>query len=134
MGDVALPPWARSPEHFLAAQRAALESPSVSAQLHAWIDLVFGCKQRGQPAFEADNVFYHLTYEGAVDISGVTDPVERKALITQVGCALSSCPASRRVSCAPSPCLAVQRLAGRTTGWQRQLRCRCVRLVRTRCT
>jgi hypothetical protein len=86
VADVALPPWATSPEHFLALQRAALESPAVSRQLHLWVDLVFGCKQRGPAALEADNVFYHLTYQGAVDIGAVTDPVERKALITQVGC------------------------------------------------
>ena len=69
--DVALPPWASSPQHFLAVHRAALEAPYVSAHLHHWIDLIFGYKQRGPAAVEADNVFYHLTYEGAVDISKV---------------------------------------------------------------
>jgi hypothetical protein len=29
-------------------------------------------------------VFYHLTYEGAVDIEKVTDPVERLALEAQI--------------------------------------------------
>lgn len=33
---------------------------------------VFGCKQNGPAAVEADNVFVHLTYEGAVDISKVS--------------------------------------------------------------
>jgi len=65
VGDVELPPWAEgSPERFLAMQRAALESPFVSANLHHWLDLIFGVKQRGEPAVEADNVFRHLTYEG----------------------------------------------------------------------
>jgi hypothetical protein len=82
---VALPPWAHSPEHFLQLQRAALESPTVSRSLHHWVDLVFGAKQRGPAALEADNVFYHLTYEGAVNIGAVDNPVERKALVTQVG-------------------------------------------------
>jgi len=42
--DVELPPWAASsPARFLALHRAALESPYVSANLHHWIDLVFGC-------------------------------------------------------------------------------------------
>lgn len=43
----------------------------MSANLHHWIDLIFGHKQRGPAAVDADNVFYHLTYEGAVDISTV---------------------------------------------------------------
>ena len=65
VGDVELPPWAGdSVDRFLALHRAALESPFVSANLHHWIDLVFGFKQRGQAAVEADNVFRHLTYEG----------------------------------------------------------------------
>lgn len=34
---------------------------------------------------DADNVFYHLTYEGAVDVASITDAVELKALETQVG-------------------------------------------------
>lgn len=65
VGDVELPPWAqRSPERFLAMHRAALESPFVSANLHHWLDLIFGVKQRGAAAEQADNVFRHLTYEG----------------------------------------------------------------------
>eukprot|EP00775_Hariotina_reticulata_P008774 gene8774-8953_t len=67
--DVELPPWASSPAHLLAMHRAALEAPYVSAHLHQWIDLIFGFKQTGVAAVEADNVFFHLTYEGAVDIS-----------------------------------------------------------------
>lgn len=65
VGDVELPPWARgSPERFLSLQRAALEAPVVSANLHHWLDLVFGWKQRGAAALQAGNVFRHLTYEG----------------------------------------------------------------------
>jgi len=65
VGDVELPPWAGdSPERFLATQRAALESPFVSANLRHWIDLIFGVKQRGKAAEGANNVFRHLTYEG----------------------------------------------------------------------
>jgi hypothetical protein len=40
--DVALPPWASSPEDFVRQNRAALESDHVSAHLHEWIDLIFG--------------------------------------------------------------------------------------------
>lgn len=83
-GDVTLPPWAKDdPDLFIAKQREALESEYhhsfilfhiiyyytslkgfryVSKNLHHWIDLIFGYKQRGPEAEKADNVFYHLTY------------------------------------------------------------------------
>jgi WD40 repeat protein len=74
--DVALPPWANgSAEEFIRIHREALESDYVSSNLHHWVDLVFGCKQRGpymaggsQKAVDACNVFFHLTYDGAVDL------------------------------------------------------------------
>ena len=59
-------------------QREALEGDHVSAHLHLWLDLVFGAAQQGKPAQEADNVFYYLTYEGAVDLDDIDDPVQRK--------------------------------------------------------
>lgn len=70
VGDVELPPWAKnSVDRFLTLHRAALEAPFVSANLHHWIDLIFGNKQRGHAAVEADNVFRHLTYEGKKEIN-----------------------------------------------------------------
>ena len=63
MGDVALPPWAADVADCVAQLAAALESPHVSARLHHWIDLVFGCASRGAPAERADNVFHYLTYD-----------------------------------------------------------------------
>lgn len=51
---------------------------------HPPADLIFGCKQRGEAAVEADNVFRHTAYEGAVDIEAVADRTERIALETQV--------------------------------------------------
>ncbi|KAG5190431.1 BEACH domain-containing protein [Tribonema minus] len=83
LGDVELPPWARSGRDFIARCRAALESAHVSARLHLWIDLIFGCKQRGAAALDADNLFYHLTYEGNVDLDAIDDPRERAALESQ---------------------------------------------------
>lgn len=80
VGDVLLPPWANgSAKKFIELNRAALESPIVSSILHHWIDLIFGHKQRGAAAVEADNVFRSLTYEGVVDIDSISDPVERAA-------------------------------------------------------
>lgn len=37
-----------------------------------------------QPAVEALNVFYHLTYEGAVDIDRVPDPIMKAAVLAQI--------------------------------------------------
>uniref|UniRef100_A0A0D9VCI8 BEACH domain-containing protein B n=1 Tax=Leersia perrieri TaxID=77586 RepID=A0A0D9VCI8_9ORYZ len=53
LGNVGLPPWAKgSPEEFIHINREALESEYVSSNLHHWIDLIFGYKQRGKPAVE----------------------------------------------------------------------------------
>ena len=80
--DVALPPWAKGdPNIFISKHREALESEYVSKHLHQWIDLVFGYKQRGEPALEATNLFHHLSYHGAKDLDTIDDPVERLATI-----------------------------------------------------
>lgn len=56
LNDVVLPPWAHgSPEEFIRINREALESEYVSSHLHEWIDLIFGYKQRGKAAIDADN-------------------------------------------------------------------------------
>ena len=74
--DVQLPPWATSAEEFVRLHREALESEYVSAHLHEWIDLIFGYKQQGPylkkgsaAAETACNVFFHLSYEGAVNVA-----------------------------------------------------------------
>nr|XP_043606677.1 BEACH domain-containing protein B isoform X1 [Erigeron canadensis] len=83
--DVGLPPWAKgSPEEFISMNREALESEYVSSNLHHWIDLVFGYKQRGKPAVEAANIFYYLTYEGAVDLETMEDELQRSAIEDQI--------------------------------------------------
>jgi factor associated with neutral sphingomyelinase activation len=69
-----------------------LDGDYVSRNLHNWIDLIFGYKQRGPHAVEADNgflksfqslthkVFHHLTYEGMIDLKDIKDPMKKKAL------------------------------------------------------
>lgn len=57
VGDVGLPPWALSHEDFVMKNRHALESNFVSANLHKWIDLVFGYLQKGDRAQFANNLF-----------------------------------------------------------------------------
>ena len=75
VGDVQLPRWARNCDEFIRIQREALESEHVSKQIHNWIDLVFGYKSRpptvaggSDGCREACNVFFHLTYNDAVDL------------------------------------------------------------------
>lgn len=84
VGDVELPPWASSAEEFIRINREALESDYVSAHLHEWIDLIFGYKQRGPAAVEAHNVFYYLTYYGAVNRDMIGDEATRKAIELQI--------------------------------------------------
>ncbi|XVF71885.1 hypothetical protein PTKIN_Ptkin12aG0075700 [Pterospermum kingtungense] len=85
VGDVFLPPWAKgSAREFIRKHREALESDFVSENLHHWIDLIFGYKQRGKAAEEAVNVFYHYTYEGSVDIDSVTDPSMKASILAQI--------------------------------------------------
>ncbi|XP_033105986.1 lipopolysaccharide-responsive and beige-like anchor protein [Anneissia japonica] len=82
--DVFLPPWAKSPEDFIRINKLALESEFVSCQLHQWIDLIFGYKQRGPEAVRATNVFYYLTYEDSVNLDSIEDPVMREAIENQI--------------------------------------------------
>ncbi|KAL3830393.1 hypothetical protein ACJIZ3_019195 [Penstemon smallii] len=85
IADICLPPWAKgSPEEFISKNREALESEYVSSNLHHWIDLVFGYKQRGKPAIEAANIFYYLTYEGAVNLDNMEDELQRSAIEDQI--------------------------------------------------
>ncbi|EGC32702.1 hypothetical protein DICPUDRAFT_155301 [Dictyostelium purpureum] len=84
MNDVVLPPWAPTPHHFIMINRMALESEYVSRNLHHWVDLIFGFKQKGKEAIQAHNVFYHLTYEGSVDIGAMSDPILREATRVQI--------------------------------------------------
>ncbi|XP_072169728.1 protein FAN-like [Diadema setosum] len=82
--NVALPPWADDEVDFCRKCRQALESEHVSHRLHQWIDLIFGYKQKGSEAEKADNVFYYLTYEGAIDLDSISDPNEKASLQAQI--------------------------------------------------
>ncbi|XP_036880518.2 lipopolysaccharide-responsive and beige-like anchor protein isoform X1 [Manis javanica] len=84
VSDVELPPWAKTSEEFVRINRLALESEFVSCQLHQWIDLIFGYKQQGPEAVRSLNVFYYLTYEGAVNLNSIADPLLREAVEAQI--------------------------------------------------
>jgi hypothetical protein len=75
--DVVLPPWAKSPRDFLKKNRKALESEYVTKMLPRWIDLIFGCKSRGEAAKEADNLFHSCCYLGDADLSAMKTEHER---------------------------------------------------------
>ena len=62
----------------------ALESEYVSRNLHKWVDLIFGYKQRGREAAAALNTFVHVTYEGSVDLDAISDPIQRESTIAQI--------------------------------------------------
>ncbi len=55
IANVKLPGWANDAQDFLKKMREALESPFVSNNLHSWIDLIFGYKQKGQVSIDANN-------------------------------------------------------------------------------
>ena len=83
--DVILPPWANgSTEKFIKTMRNAIESEYVSRNLHHWIDLIFGYKQKGVEAEKANNLFHPYTYEGNVEIDKVYDLTVRKAILAQI--------------------------------------------------
>eukprot|EP01065_Artemidia_motanka_P019403 TRINITY_DN2303_c0_g1_i2.p1 TRINITY_DN2303_c0_g1~~TRINITY_DN2303_c0_g1_i2.p1 ORF type:complete len:954 (+),score=267.23 TRINITY_DN2303_c0_g1_i2:268-3129(+) len=84
--DVLLPPWAEGDAAvFVRTLRRALEGAFVSSRLHLWIDLIFGCRSRGEAALEADNMFHPVTYG---DIGG-TAPEAAEVQMREFG----QCPA-----------------------------------------
>jgi hypothetical protein len=83
--NVELPTWAHnSAREFVRMHRRALESEYVSAHLHEWIDLIFGARQRGEAAIEAQNVFHFMTYVGNVELDSIEDQEKRKAAKDQI--------------------------------------------------
>ena len=61
---VSLPPWARGSVYkFLQVHQKALESPLVSNKLPDWVNLIFGCHQRGNEARSSFNLFHPVTYD-----------------------------------------------------------------------
>ncbi|KAK3238272.1 hypothetical protein CYMTET_51703 [Cymbomonas tetramitiformis] len=81
-----LPPWAAgSAEEFVRLNLAALESSHVSAHLHHWIDLIFGCKQRGPAAAAAHNTFFCSAYEGALDLLKVASAERTRQCLDTTG-------------------------------------------------
>ena len=59
------------------------ESVHISGPLTAEVS-VHRFKQRGKAAEAADNVFHHVSYEGAVDVESMTNKQHRAALEAQI--------------------------------------------------
>ncbi|XP_027715064.1 WD repeat- and FYVE domain-containing protein 4 isoform X3 [Vombatus ursinus] len=82
LDDVLLPPWAEgNPQKFISLHRQALESDFVSANLHHWIDLIFGYKQHGPAAVEAVNTFHPYFYGDKMDLHTITDPLIKSTIL-----------------------------------------------------
>jgi hypothetical protein len=92
IGPVKLPRWAKNSQDFIHQHREALESDHVSMNLHHWIDLIFGYKQRpphmggNQAAVDSVNIYFHLTYAGAVDLDQLkeSDPYLYSQTVRQI--------------------------------------------------
>ncbi|MCQ2820889.1 MAG: hypothetical protein MJ252_26830, partial [archaeon] len=64
LDKIILPLWAENnPKIFLDTMKKALESSYVNENIHHWIDLIFGYKQRGEEAIKANNLFHPVSYE-----------------------------------------------------------------------
>ena len=75
---------AAAAKNFVNVMRLSLENEYVSSRLHHWIDLIFGCKQRGPLAVKHHNVYFYLTYNGAVDFEDIEDDSMKHALEKQI--------------------------------------------------
>ena len=82
---VILPDWCNhDPYLFVIYLREALESHYVSQNLSGWIDYIFGYKQRDTEAEKSLNTYSRLTYEDAIDLDSVTDPMLRQSYQEQI--------------------------------------------------
>lgn len=52
--------------------------------MNQWIEVIFGYKHKGPEAVRATNMFYYLTYEGAVDMDNNSDTVMKEAVENQI--------------------------------------------------
>lgn len=67
VNDATLPPWSKNALDFIYLHRKALESEYVSKNINNWIDLIWGYKQTGVDAKEANNTFDPHLYETVWD-------------------------------------------------------------------
>ena len=83
--NVFLPKWSNgSPFNFTKTMRELLENEKVNSNIPEWINLIFGCYQRGEGAKHAKNIFLRNTYIGAIKIDKVTNRDTRDSLMRLV--------------------------------------------------
>ncbi|KAH8110236.1 BEACH domain-containing protein [Phellopilus nigrolimitatus] len=85
--DVKLPPWAKEdPLLFIIEHRKALESDYISENLPAWIDLIWGYKQRDADSLNACKFYFMHEYNLIIfyylqDLDSIKDELEREATV-----------------------------------------------------
>lgn len=84
INSVELPNWASNPFEFVYLHRKALESDYVSDNLNKWIDLIWGEKQRGQKAVNADNTYMPYMYDDIWDDENNLQDLAQRAQIESV--------------------------------------------------
>ena len=88
VNHVKLPAWASTPLEFIYLHRKALESEYVTKNLNKWIDLIWGEKQRGEKAEEANNTYLPQMYDSIWNEKTMSDPAVRaqtEAIMCHVG-------------------------------------------------
>jgi hypothetical protein len=89
VGNVILPPWARSAIEFCYLMRKALESDYASNTLSHWIDLFFGCKQSDS---DSDNLYLPDIYESIWTKQTINNPTRRMEIEARM-CHIGQMPA-----------------------------------------
>ena len=83
INDVELPPWTLNfPYNFVIELRKNLENDKL--KINQWLDLIFGIKQKGTKAEEANNIFMGNSYQGNVKIDSFKDIDTRNTLLRLV--------------------------------------------------
>lgn len=85
VSDVILPKWAKSPADFIYKNRKALESEYCDSMIDEWINLIWGYKQRGEKAYECDNMYRPEMYDDCKNIH-IFKPNELRELLTMISC------------------------------------------------
>ena len=84
INEVELPSWANNNSaNFVFILRRYLESNNINNNINKWIDLIFGCTQKGEKAEEKHNIFKAHTYDKMVKIENIANIDTRNSLMRQ---------------------------------------------------